>query len=54
MPPATHVLVPTISRATVAYAEAVAPTSRPGGAELKCYPKDVTKTEIDTYRAQHR
>jgi hypothetical protein len=28
--------------------------SRPGGAEPMCFPKDVTKTEIDTYRAQHR
>jgi hypothetical protein len=28
--------------------------SRPGGAEPKCYPKDVTKAEIDAYRAQHR
>ena len=28
--------------------------SRPGGAEPKCYPKDVNKAEIDAYRAQHR
>jgi hypothetical protein len=28
--------------------------SRPGGAEPKCYPQDVTKVEIDAYRAQHR
>jgi len=28
--------------------------SRPGGSEPKCYPKDVTKTEINAYRAQHR
>jgi hypothetical protein len=28
--------------------------SRPGGAEPKCYPQDVTKAEIDAYRAQHR
>jgi hypothetical protein len=28
--------------------------SRPGGAEPKCYPQDVTKAKIDAYRAQHR
>jgi hypothetical protein len=28
--------------------------SRPGGAEPKCYPKDVTKSEIEAYRAQQR
>ncbi len=28
--------------------------SRPGGAEPKCYPKDVSKAEIDAYRTQHR
>jgi hypothetical protein len=28
--------------------------SRPGGAEPKCYPQDVTKAEIDAYRTQHR
>jgi hypothetical protein len=28
--------------------------SRPGGAEPKCYPQDVSKPEIDNYRAQHR
>jgi hypothetical protein len=28
--------------------------SRPGGAELKCYPQDVTKADIDAYRTQHR
>src|SRR5580704_16256984 len=28
--------------------------SRPGGAEPKCYPQDVSKAEIDAYRAQHR
>src|ERR1700761_2010117 len=28
--------------------------SRPGGAEPKCYPKDVSQAEIETYRSQHR
>jgi hypothetical protein len=28
--------------------------SRPGGAEPKCYPQDVSKAEIDAYRGQHR
>jgi hypothetical protein len=28
--------------------------SRPGGAEPKCYPQDVTKAEIEAYRTQHR
>lgn len=28
--------------------------SRPGGAEPKCYPQDVSKAEIDTYRVRHR
>lgn len=28
--------------------------SRPGGAEPKCYPKDVSKTEIEAYRQSHR
>jgi hypothetical protein len=28
--------------------------SRPGGAEPKCYPQDVSKAEIDAFRAQHR
>jgi hypothetical protein len=27
--------------------------SRPGGAEPKCYPKDVLKGEIDSYRKDH-
>lgn len=27
--------------------------SRPGGAEPKCYPRDVSKAEIDAYRNQH-
>jgi len=27
--------------------------SRPGGAEPKCYPKDVSKSEIDFYRQSH-
>jgi hypothetical protein len=27
--------------------------SRPGGAEPKCYPKDVSKAEIDAYRKAH-
>jgi hypothetical protein len=28
--------------------------SRPGGAEPKCYPQDVSKPEIEAYRASHR
>ena len=28
--------------------------SRPGGAEPKCYPNDVTKADIDAYRASRR
>jgi len=28
--------------------------SRPGGAEPKCYPKDVTKAEVEAYRAQYQ
>jgi len=28
--------------------------SRPGGAEPKCYPKDVSKAEIDSYRRNYR
>jgi hypothetical protein len=28
--------------------------SRSGGAEPKCYPKDVSTGEIETYRASHR
>lgn len=28
--------------------------SRPGGAEPKCFPQDVSKAEIDAYRAEHR
>lgn len=28
--------------------------SRPGGAEPKCYPKDVSKSEIEAYRQNHR
>src|ERR1035437_9580759 len=28
--------------------------SRPGGAEPKCYPKDVSKSEIDSYRQEHQ
>jgi hypothetical protein len=28
--------------------------SRPGGAEPKCYPQDVSKPEIDDWRARHR
>jgi hypothetical protein len=27
--------------------------SRPGSSQPKCYPKDVTKSDIDKYRAQH-
>jgi hypothetical protein len=27
--------------------------SRPGGAEPKCYPKDVSKSEIDSYLQSH-
>jgi hypothetical protein len=27
--------------------------SRPGGAEPKCYPKDVSKAEVDAYRKGH-
>jgi hypothetical protein len=27
--------------------------SRPGGAEPKCYPKDVTAAEIAAYKARH-
>lgn len=28
--------------------------TRPGGAHPKCYPADVTKGEIEDYRASHR
>ena len=28
--------------------------SRPGGAEPKCYPKDVLKAEVDAYRQSHQ
>jgi hypothetical protein len=27
--------------------------SRPGGAEPKCYPKDISKAEIESYRRSH-
>jgi hypothetical protein len=27
--------------------------SRPGGAEPKCYPQDVSKSEIERYRREH-
>ena len=27
--------------------------SRPGGAEPKCYPKDITNADIEAYRTQH-
>jgi hypothetical protein len=27
--------------------------SRPGGAEPKCYPKDISKSEIEAYRQTH-
>jgi hypothetical protein len=28
--------------------------TRPGGAEPKCYPKDITNADIEAYRTQHR
>jgi hypothetical protein len=37
-----------------AQARTTAPVAAGSGAQRKCYPQDVTKAEIDAYRAQHR
>jgi cell division protein FtsN len=51
--PGIHVPAPTNTTGAVTLAAARSAYSRPGGASPKCYPKDISKAEVEAYRASH-